>query len=133
VKTFSKPWRTYVFEQHLDLQHESKWLEYGVASHAEQEALFDVPADEAARMNSLDAHIDVGALARVRESIVLNVLRELYLDSDKGERVETPLIIFMEDEKERPAAIEEGNHSRIRVGAQSNVVNAPYGPSGHQN
>jgi hypothetical protein len=92
------------------LQHASKWREYGLASHAEQDAFFDVYVDEVAHMNSLDAHVDVGALFFwVRENIVLNVIRELFFDPDKGERVEAALSIFKKDAKERPAAVEGGN------------------------
>jgi hypothetical protein len=110
VKTFSKPWRTDAFEQHLKLQHASKWREYGLASRAEQDGFFDVSVDEVAHMNSLDAHVDVGALFLwVRENIVLNVIRELLFDPDKGEQVEAALRIFKEDAKEQPAAVEEWN------------------------
>jgi hypothetical protein len=109
VKTFSKPWRTDAFEQHLKLQHASKWREYGVASHAEQDAFFDVSVDEVAHMNSLDAHVDVGALLFwVRENVMHNVIRELFFDPDKGERVEATFSIFKEDAKERSAAVEKG-------------------------
>jgi hypothetical protein len=110
VKTFSKPWRTDAFEQNLKLQHASKWREYGVASHAEQDTFFDVSVDEDAHMNSLDALVNVGALLFcVREKIVLNVIRELFFDPDKGERVEAALSIFKEDAKEQPAAVEKEN------------------------
>jgi hypothetical protein len=40
---------------------------------------------------------------------VLNVIRELFFDPDKGERVEAALRIFKEEAKEQHAAVEKGN------------------------
>jgi hypothetical protein len=48
MKAFSKTWGTDAYEQHLKLLHPTKWCEYGMASHAEQEAFFDVAVDEVA-------------------------------------------------------------------------------------
>jgi hypothetical protein len=55
-----------------------------MASHAEQEASFDVAVDEVAHVKSLDAH-DAGVLFFwVSENLVLGVIRELFLDPEKG-------------------------------------------------
>jgi hypothetical protein len=110
VKPFSKPWGTDAFEQHLKLQHASKWREYGSANDSEQVAFFDVSVHEIAHMNSLDAHVDTGTLYFwVRENIVLGVIRELFLDPDDGKWPENALNIFKENVEDRPAGVEEGN------------------------
>jgi hypothetical protein len=106
VKAFSKPWRTDAYEQHLKLQYPTKWSEYGMASHAEQEASFDVAVDEVAHVKSLDAD-DAGVLFFwVSENLVLGDIRELSFDPEKGGRVEFALKIVKDDAEGRNAGDE---------------------------
>jgi hypothetical protein len=102
IKSFSKPWRTDAFVQHLNLQHSSKWKELNDLAADSRESFFDVEEYGAAHANTIDAHIDVGEnlLFWIRKNIVHEVVRELVFDHSQNEKVETALSIFKKDDEE---------------------------------
>jgi hypothetical protein len=102
IKSFSKPWRTDAFVQHLTLRHSSKWKEFNDLTADSHESFFDVEEDGAAHANTIDAHIDFGEnlFFWTRMNIVNEVTRELLFDHSEKEKVETALSIFKKDDEE---------------------------------
>jgi hypothetical protein len=62
IKSFSKPWRTDAFVQHLTMQHSSKWTECNDLAEDSRESFFIVVKDGASHANMIDAHIAVGVV-----------------------------------------------------------------------
>jgi hypothetical protein len=130
VKAFSKPWRTDTYEEHLKLQHPTKWcVSMGWRFTLSRRAFFDVAVDEVAHINSLDAHVDAGSLSFwIRDNIVLGVIRELFFDPEKGERVESALKIFTDDVESRNARDKECDGP---VCVERKIVVKGYGIQAH--